>query len=235
MRRQARSAVLGVVVLVGIHAAGCTDLEQTFPAEVPSVCDAAAACPEGMVRFWAFGEGTGLDGLYHIEGGECFCIDRYEASQGPDGAAVSVPGAEPWTDVFFDEAQAACVAAGKKLCQRSEWRAACQGFPAAANPYGDTPDFTRCNVGPTVAPTGSFSGCEGGVPGLFDMQGNVAEWTRFDGREGCHPIFECQAHGGSAAVSSGGALQCSSRNQLDPNSERSGVLGFRCCSVPGAL
>ena len=56
-----------------------------------------------------------------------FCIDRYEASRGTDGAAMAVAGVMPWINATWEIAVGACAAAGKRVCTTPEWMAACHG------------------------------------------------------------------------------------------------------------
>jgi formylglycine-generating enzyme required for sulfatase activity len=101
------------------------------------------------------------------------CIDRYEAhlvTRGPGGElrrhphylrpaegvvyeARSEAGVFPQAYVSRVESEAACAAAGKRLCTRKEWQRAC-GYragvtptgPAAVYPYGDRWQPDRCNA-----------------------------------------------------------------------------------------
>ena len=154
------------------------------------------------------------------------CIDRYEASPTPSREAFSTYDADPWADVDWAQALVACEAAGKRLCTKDEWVAACQGSDVSLYPYGDSPESGRCNGaeredGSGVVPTGSFLECEGGFPGLFDMSGNVAEWT-----SGCAG-FECDVLGGSFIESSesNSCLTESATSSFYSDS----AIGFRCC------
>jgi formylglycine-generating enzyme required for sulfatase activity len=164
------------------------------------------------------------------------CIDRYEASRGAGDVAVSVAGAMPWTDVDWFEADAACRRAGKRLCSGAEWLAACQGPHGYRFSYGPEYRDCWCNVvgldecDPecTVEPTGARATCEGGYPGLFDMNGNVAEWS------GEHWI-QADA-GGHVGVlrdpgcnqATGDASYCLGSTAV-PASFTTHGLGFRCC------
>lgn len=93
-----------------------------------------------------------------------FCVDRYEASLVERGAggdrphagnaaledgktyvARSVAGVFPQAYVSGAQGQAACRAAGKRLCQPVEWRAACAGREGYAWSYGPTHMAGRCN------------------------------------------------------------------------------------------
>jgi formylglycine-generating enzyme required for sulfatase activity len=162
----------------------------------------------------------------------CICIDRYEASHGDGGVAVSVAGAMPWQSRTKPQAAAACAAAGKRLCTLLEWQAACAGpAPGSYYPYGDGFDPHRCNVysnGAGLLPTGSMTGCEGGYPGLSDMSGNVWEWTSDCETE--HPDA-CWAVGGSCAHSMM-FTDLSDCQTPVPFTGWSSDIGFRCCRDP---
>ena len=85
-----------------------------------------------------------------------FCVDMYEASlvevmadgsekvfphylpvDGHDVRAVSVPGAFPQGYVSEVQAQDACTASGKRLCNVDEWKTACMGPAHTTFPYGE--------------------------------------------------------------------------------------------------
>jgi hypothetical protein len=69
-----------------------------------------------------------------------FCIDEYEAP--------NRPGGEVWHHgyVSFREANAACEAEGKRLCDADEWTLACEGPERLPYPYGWKRDNAACNV-----------------------------------------------------------------------------------------
>jgi len=161
-------------------------------------------CPAGMTRV------------------DAFCIDVYEAAlvrvaddtawspYVPPGdvpvRAVSVKGAVPQGYIDQVHADAACLAAGKRLCSDDEWLRACRGPAAQTYPYGNTLVLGRCNdhrsVHPAVeffgttdgwifselgnaclnqlsnslARSGDYADCETDE-GAFDMMGNLHEWT----------------------------------------------------------
>lgn len=144
------------------------------------------------------------------------CIDRYEAhlrlesgerhphhSRPRPGAAyvaASAPDVRPQSYISRDEAAAACDRAGKRLCTRGEWMAACRGTPAGpVGPAGDR----ACNHGKAhlltllgrgydyeddfndpslslepgfLAKTGAHERCISDA-GVHDMVGNVHEWV----------------------------------------------------------
>lgn len=169
------------------------------------------------------GSGCGADEV-EIPAGRA-CIDRYEASRGTDDKAASVAGVMPWDNVTNAEAQAACKRAGKRLCELEEWRSACAGAAGNIFPYGSVYEGQSCNGAHAgvsqLVETGSFSKCEGGVPGLFDMSGNAWEWSaKCDDNNDCTIVS-----GGYTDVDS---LSCPS-TVLELGSIGQPDLGFRCC------
>ena len=125
------------------------DVEGETDAETDGAADAdLEPCPSDMVPIGAA------------------CIDIYEASrrdgtaysQGVDDTlALSRPGVIPWhVNPMTAEAlalfEAACEAAGKRMCTPEEWERACCGAARPTCPslasyvYGDTYDRELCNV-----------------------------------------------------------------------------------------
>jgi cysteine-rich repeat protein len=108
-------------------------------------------CPHDMVLVPADPEG---------EPAAAYCMDRYEASRvdataesaGIDNClAMSLAGVLPWTAKPMTPAalatfQAACAAAGKRLCVKDEWARACRGSQGRVFVYGDTYDPEICNA-----------------------------------------------------------------------------------------
>lgn len=119
------------------------------------------------------------------------CVDVYEAS--PDNAcpslgpanefdternmesqackAVSEAEVEPWRFITREQAQVACVRAGKRLPSNEEWQLVAAGTP-------DTD--SSCNTkGSGASQTGVHTTCQSAA-GVFDAIGNVWEWTNED-------------------------------------------------------
>ncbi len=121
-----------------------------------------------------------------------FCIDKHEW---PNRV-----GEKPEVFVNWYDAKRTCEGVGKRLCARSEWTLACEGPKRAPYPYGWERLPSPCNVGRPVEevnakrlvdprtraaeiarlwqaePIGSHPDCQSAC-GVFDMVGNVDEWT----------------------------------------------------------
>jgi formylglycine-generating enzyme required for sulfatase activity len=159
-------ATLGCEIIAGLRDRRLRDDAGAFSDGAAQRDAGTATCPPAMVLIDQAG----------------VCMDRWEASRRDGGVAAAELGAIPWTNVAWAEAVAACAAAGKRLCTFLEWAAGCAGpAPGTTYSWGNVASPTACNVQEAgrgaVAACGEFAGCEGGYPGLFDMSGNVAEWT----------------------------------------------------------
>lgn len=155
------------------------------------------------------------------------CIDRWEASI-ESGRAVSRPGRTPAARTSWREAEAACRAAGRRLCTLAEWEAACAGAAGRRFPYGDEFVPGRCNDAENSAgaarPSGSLPDCA--TPeGVFDLSGNVWEWTADLVQEG--EVHELR---GGAWGNGETLLRCRPDERLwQPADEPHTAYGFRCC------
>ena len=179
-------------------------------------------CPERMLRIPAgsFRMGTERDDVYlsfedlpassREVGG--FCIDIYEY---PNRS-----GQLPTVNVGWAGAQELCQKQSKRLCTEVEWEKACRGSNGLRWPYGNTFSDGICNsaseagAARALAAAGKFSRCIS-PHAVFDMSGNVAEWTE-----------ERVAKGGSFSSSDVGA-RCAARN---PRASANAETGFRCCA-----
>jgi len=169
--------------------------------------------------------------------------DADEGSAGQSFArACSKAGVQPWVTVDYDTAVDACAAAGMRLCTAAEWGRACGGPAGQSYPYGDVFDAERCNgqaydTDPDTPgnqdetlPTGALPRCSrdlGGGP-VFDLSGNVWEWTSEDlspGQDG-----SARAVRGGSAGNIDGGLTCDFSNAAPPGAFRSNI-GFRCCGA----
>ena len=136
-----------------------------------------------------------------------FCIDYYE---------YPGKGSKPKTNVSWQAARAACASKGKRLCSNWEWRRGC----GAKYSYGKTYDPDRCNtvdeegMERPILPAGSKPQCRSGY-GLYDMIGNVAEWTE-----------EKTVNGGDSYKTADDATCWRSAKRFGASRN----VGFRCCA-----
>jgi tRNA A-37 threonylcarbamoyl transferase component Bud32 len=189
--------------------------------------DGARAALQGLRALGAADEALGQEearasfalhaGMVHV--GHVF-IDRYEY---PNKA-----GALPTTRVDWEEAVALCDRAGKHLCREEEWEAACSGAAHRRFPWGDEPVGQRClKRGRGVrAPERSGQRARCVSPeGVFDLSGNVAEWTASPLQEGAPQ----RVLRGGSFVQSDQQLGCTARDYLLPGQGGNDHLGLRCC------
>lgn len=145
-------------------------------------------------------------------------IDRFEY---PNRA-----GAVPVTRVDWSDAVALCEGVGKHLCSEQEWEQACRGANGSSFPWGPTLEKGRCVTKGAKAPavSGSHPRCVGPT-GVFDLVGNVAEWTSSPLHEGA---AQRVIRGGSFTQSDA-RLPCDARDYLLPGQGGTKSLGLRCC------
>jgi formylglycine-generating enzyme required for sulfatase activity len=153
------------------------------------------------------------------------CVDRYEASAGTHGEAISVAGAMPWVSITYADAVTACFLAGKRLCTEAEWTVSCQPPDLTPYPYGGAYNPTACNGlddgHGALVPTGSTKGCVGARIAVWDITGNAAELAA-----GCNNGL-CPVLGGSYA-SPKDKLTCAAPASIG-DTQRDPAVGFRCC------
>jgi hypothetical protein len=173
-----------------------------------------------------------------------FCIDRYEYPNRKD--------AFPVIAVTWHEAAALCGAGGVRLCTEDEWTFACEGEDALPYPTGYTRDAKACVIdrpwklfderllairdSPLAIreidyvwqgePSGAHRGCRSPF-GVYDMTGNVDEWTRSVQHEGYPSIFKGGYWGPVRA-------RCRASTRAHNEDFYFYQQGFRCCAdAPG--
>ena len=195
--------------------------------------------------------------------GEEYEIDVYEYP--------NIKGELPQQATFF-EAINFCGAQGKRLCRPDESQAACTGSTDPPLTYSSTDDplaygglehygVRFCNsprsvfaflgngdLAASLAPSGSFPNC-GGTTGVFDLTGNIGEWTAQLNEETgdleisvipSNPAVDvpCNFIGSAGALSLAGediydpAVGQQHRDSLDEiilQTLEQESIGFRCC------
>lgn len=167
-----------------------------------------------------------------------FYIDAYEVTNKlyadflkstkhapPEGWNAGAPSNLPVSGVSYADAAAYAKWVGKRLPSQEEWEVGASWDPQAARaltyPWGDTFEPANCNLATSgPSPAGSrpadLSPC-----GVFDMAGNVCEWTQTT-EHGYHVV-----RGGSWADTLPEAARAGAHFSLHPKT-RSSRLGFRC-------
>jgi len=151
--------------------------------------------PAGMVLVPAGSFWMGLDDLpentpwgqedarpKHRRNLPAFFIDRYEVTYGDylrfdkSHHHADRPASAPVSDVDWNDADSYCGSLGKRLPSEAEWEKAARGTDGRTYPWGNVFDEKKANIGASPQPVGSFP--EDRSPyGVFDMAGNVSEWT----------------------------------------------------------
>jgi hypothetical protein len=189
----------------------------------------------GVVDAMVYVATGGTPPSFYIYAYEASRPDASASSQGSQTArACSKPGVMPWSNLTYQEAVNACTAAGKRLCTAAEWNLACRGTSNNVYPYGGAYSASACNgldkaIG-APAPTGSLAACQGGFSGIFDMSGNLREWTNDPRSDGSPPDPDGYTVRGGAYDNTAPGLRCDFTFAVMPPTFFFQNLGVRCCS-----
>jgi formylglycine-generating enzyme required for sulfatase activity/tRNA A-37 threonylcarbamoyl transferase component Bud32 len=185
-----------------------------------------------------------------------FFIDKYEVTNAAYAAFVKATGHPappdwkngtypvgkanyPVGNVSWEDARAYAAWAGKRLPTEAEWEFAARGTEGRRYPWGN--EFARWRLNSAEAEVGhtetvgSFP--TGATPeGVFDLAGNVAEWTASD--DAPYPGSARKPVPGTKIVRGGGFslpgkyASATKRTQVPPDT-RDPALGFRCARDVG--
>jgi serine/threonine protein kinase/formylglycine-generating enzyme required for sulfatase activity len=243
-------------------------LHRPVPASLPALPAAIDTDSGPMVLVPAgrceIGSGTVLnESPAHTMYLSGFYIDKYEVSNGAYLAFTDITGypqppAPSWDPDYFKksthpvlnvswrDAQAFCVAAGKRLPTEAEWEKAARGSSPASRFWANWTVEGLANLKgsglPAPAPIGSFP-ADVSPFGAYDMAGNVHEWVNdqyslYTGNPNSleRSVTAKVVRGGSYAVATEG-LSPSWRASLDPSIPpgSDSPVGFRCAADPSAV
>lgn len=145
-----------------------------------------------------------------------FCIDQYEW---PNKKNI-----KPKSNISLYHAIDSCFKAGKRLCSTEEWMIACAGAYSWKYPYGKVYEPEACvTKHKSVQRTGSKPECRGYFE-IFDMAGNLAEWTntRAKSNNAFYNVMGGFWESGPQSTCSEPRYSYYPRNTHNP-------VGFRCC------
>lgn len=143
--------------------------------------------------------------------------------------------------ISLEDAQAYAKWAGKRLPTDTEWQRAAQGDDGRTWPWGNLFDAKKANIdSKDTRPVASYK--TGVSPyGLFDMTGNVWEWTDSFASDGYHSFSWLRGGSyffakGSTWYMQGGPITNHQRTKfwhMTPALNRNATLGFRCAKDAG--
>ncbi len=175
-------------------------------------------------------------------------------------ADPGVAGALPMTDVDACDANLYCETIGRNLCESTNpffqgdfvasyadpaldyWTYVCTAGGTQAYGYGSAFDSAACNTSTPFEISGTRGTCQSqaaGFTGVFDLSGNVPEWTGMCTRSPVAPRLgdTCRVRGGdpdaTSSVPAADRTRCAGNAFGDSRSAESWAgMGFRCCEHP---
>ncbi len=175
---------------------------------------------------------------------DSFYIDRHEVTYAdfmrfkPQAKYKVTALNEPMRGINWYEADAYCAWIDKRLPTEFEWEKSARDGDDRIFVWGQEPHNDWASLGKTVQPVGSFKK-DISLAGVFDMTGNVSEWTASWYRPYPDSTYKDENFGEKLKVSRGGGIQKREhgfmqefitipyRNPLPPKG-RFWDTGFRC-------
>ncbi len=231
-----------VWIEAGAFTMGSTDVSQAYDDEKP-------ARTVNLDGFWI--SRTEVTNAQYIR-----CVDA-QVCDPPTNNRYTNPDLSdhPVTNVNWHQAKQYAEWFGGRLPSEAEWEKACRGTDSRRYSWGsEEPTYERLNFDYNVGSIAKVGSYPAGAYGLYDMAGNVSEWTSSQYRD--YPYYandgreESQAndgHGGSEGDATrtlrggswdygGNHVHCAMRHSLNPYNSHNGYvsLGFRVVvSSPG--
>jgi sulfatase modifying factor 1 len=194
-----------------------------------------------------------------VQGQSAVCAWNTSFLPDPKGGPWPVAGSEhrPVVNVDWCDAAAFCRWAGKRLCGRigggklvstteatdlaaGEWVNACTGGSDDRDyPYGPAYQAHLCNTdapmedGKYIEDVAHRPRCQGAIPGVYDLGGNVEEWIdACDADTGADDL--CGSAGPAAYTGDlvPADFTCASSIYGSPRAHPFKLRGFRCCADP---
>ncbi len=198
-----------------------------------------------------------------------FCIDTWEAAcdelgggawspydavDGVDVVARTEPGVPPQGYISGDQAEAACEAAGKRLCTSDEWLLACQGPDGLTWPYGASHQPGVCNDDYSGHPLIDYFGTSDAWiwtsesmndPGINQQAGTLALTGEHAGCVSAFGVYDLVGNLHEWVADADGVFRggfyvdvqingpgCTYRTSAHGRSYHDYSTGFRCCAEP---
>jgi len=232
--------------------------EGTATVEVPAITDVMVEIPAGTFSLGNDNSDPNEAPAQQMDL-PAFKIDAYEVTNADFAAFVQATGYQTYREgqgsqqnwhwafkegkdnhpvvfVTFDDAQAFCDWAGKRLPTEFEWEKAARGPENFIYPWGNEYDATKLNGKDSgLRQTTSVGSYPANGYGVFDMAGNVKEWIdspylAYPGSNYKDPHYSASYRGirGGGWFDEAKYVLSTNRNGGDPKITANDDIGFRC-------